>query len=601
MTRLGACVMFSLIASSAYAEASKPLYDITVVNNVSSDFKYGPFAKSLSEGTSPAYASGYVKNNAFSFFDVGPHEFDFGQHMRRMFDCYDRLDSSVCDAFWMNRGDNMAYDWHYDTVVYQKQAKSVVNDGTPTDEDDFILTKVDEDGNGVGYRVNPETTNYVRYHEVSGVARFNNKTFILKSPVSYIYKDNDNENIGGYASALTFTKLEDGRILVGGYGSFDENRNDSWFYHCFYYGNVDTYGDYKICPAFKTQATLWIIDPANDADGAEIIGQQPTNYLADDSDDSDMAQAAIRGFTTVNNKLYALGYSPTDDYYGDAYFAASVAVYWPITISGNTVTFGQNKEFENVEMPGNHDETNSYTWVAGGNNNGKVIINRKMAKSTNSNYAIMFGVSAITETANPEDSGNPIVATESTIYPLEDNPIRGANSVAEAINDNGFVVGWRDDRNDISPVNGGISRDYEGFFYDSVSKRAFYMNDMICHKLEDGSTDCAQNQKYYYIAWPVAINNENIILATAYEYPTYDDWINIKNAKLVTVMLKPNDTTFVTSGTGTVINQSGIVAYDRPEPNYAEEGNGGGSVGLLSIFGLAFGAGFLGMRRRKQK
>src|SRR5574344_2150713 len=343
-TGLSACVFLSLVAGVANAAATQPLYDITVVNDVSSDFTYGPYAVSLSEGTQPSYVSKFLKNNMFSYFDIAPHEYDFGQRMRRMFDCFDRYDANVCDGFWKDRN-----------------------------------------GKGIGYKVDPNTTNYVRYHEVSGVAKFDNKTFILKSPVNYVYEDHDNENMGGYATPLTFKKLDDGRILVGGYGSFDKNRSDNWFYNCYYYGNLDSYGDYRICPGFKQQATVWLIDPSSDADGSTIVGQQVTNYLDVDSDANDQTTAAIRDFVTINNNLYAVGFSATDDAYGDGYLNAQVAVYWPLTIAGNTVTFGANKEFVNVERPGNSDETNAYTWAAGVNNSGKVIINRKMAKSVNSN------------------------------------------------------------------------------------------------------------------------------------------------------------------------------------------------------------------------
>lgn len=598
-TGLSACVFLSLVAGVANAAATQPLYDITVVNDVSSDFTYGPYAVSLSEGTQPSYVSKFLKNNMFSYFDIAPHEYDFGQRMRRMFDCFDRYDANVCDGFWKDRNDGMAYDWRYDSVVYTPQAKSVADSGTVTDESDFIFTKVDANGNGIGYKVDPNTTNYVRYHEVSGVAKFDNKTFILKSPVNYVYEDHDNENMGGYATPLTFKKLDDGRILVGGYGSFDKNRSDNWFYNCYYYGNLDSYGDYRICPGFKQQATVWLIDPSSDADGSTIVGQQVTNYLDVDSDANDQTTAAIRDFVTINNNLYAVGFSATDDAYGDGYLNAQVAVYWPLTIAGNTVTFGANKEFVNVERPGNSDETNAYTWAAGVNNSGKVIINRKMAKSVNSNYPLMFGVSTISESPDADDETKTVVSTSYTVYPLENDPIRGANSVAEDINNNDFVVGWRDDRNDISPVNGGIARDYEGFLYDAVKGNAYYTNDLICHLTAEDKTDCSQNGKYYYIAWPVAINDNNVILATAFEYPSYDDWINIRNSRTVTVLLKPNDTTFITEDNRSVLNKANIVSYNRPEQNYAEEGNGGGSMNLFALIALLFSGCLLKLHVRK--
>ena len=65
-----------------------------------------------------------------------------------------------------------------------------------------------------------------------------------------------------------------------------------------------------------------------------------------------------------------------------------------------------------------------------------------------------------------------------------------------------------------------------------------------------------------------------------------------------TVLLKPNDSTFVTDAEGKkAINESEIVEYNRVKPNYYKKDNGGGSFGVFGLIMLMLSAVLL--KRRK--
>ena len=572
--------------------ATTPFYNIEVVNSGTYDFKYGPFAKALSEGETPKATSMLLKNNMFNYFLLAPHQYDFGQRMNRKRGC-SALQSDVCGAYWDGIGNTMASAWNHDIVYYTPQQKSLINNEATTvfTENQMIYNKIASDGvSGVGFKVDEATKTNISRHEVYGIAKFNNKTFILKSPISYTYRGQD---IGGYATALTYLELDSGKILVGGYASYDRNHEDDWFEDC--YGSYDYDNDYIYyysCPSFKMQATLWLIDPENDLDNAQIIGTQAPEYYNYSTTDDELAEAAVTNLVKFNDKIVALGYLPTDEW-----GITSLAVYWEIALdeANNKVSFNGRKTFRNLEDPGEGDERHDYTYAQDANTQGYAIINTQYDKSVNSNYPAIFGISKFTADLN----------TESIYMPLENNPIRGANSVAEDINNNNFIVGFRDARGEISPVNESVARSSEGFLFDIETNKAYYLNDTICHITDSGDADCSQNGKYYFIEWAVAINDEQIVLASVYEYDSYNDWVNRENARIVTMKLVPSETAYIVDPNNKVLintsseNPSPMVYYNRPQESFADDGNGG----AIGSFILMLLGGFVGLnlfRRKKQ-
>ncbi len=579
-----ASVVCAAGAMAADSKETTPVFQIEPQEVPASSFKYGPFAMAMSEGTSPDIAGVFNRTDFFSFYNIAPHQTDFGQKIYRYKTCYDQsVISSFCDALW--DGDSYASAWRTSFYYRLSNLKSFLNQQI-YDDTEMIYTKLgDSSSEAVGYRFDydPSLSPTIHNPTVYGIAKFNNKTFILKSP----HEDRRGDSsLGSYATALTFYKMDDGRILIGGYSN-KNNAVVNFFENC-YNGNHHKNGDYQTCPGHKMQATVWIVDPENNADEDVIVGIHVPQYIDFSDNPGVLVSAAINGFTKVGNNLYAIGYSVTDDW-GGVVNPGNTAVYWRIEVDGDKVDFKSIVEYPNVDRPGNNDNWNDYTLAVDANQNGYVLINRKLAKSSNRNYAKNMAFTRFNESGRIDDA----------VYPLYDTPFRGADSEGAAINDNNFIVGWAGRRDDHRAVVGGSYRDVEALFYNINNRSYNYINDLICHKNENGDKDCrAQDGKYYYISWAVDINNDNLIFATAFRYNSEKDWSNSVNAEVVPVILRPTDDAFVKDDKGnTVINQKKVVSYERPQnKNYSRDR--GGCLDFISVLLLVSGAAVL--RRRKR-
>ena len=98
----------------------------------------------------------------------------------------------------------------------------------------------------------------------------------------------------------------------------------------------------------------------------------------------------------------------------------------------------------------------------------------------------------------------------------------------------------------------------------------------------------------------MAINDEGIILASAFRYETESDWENYQNAVPVTVMLTPDTGVFVideAKGTAT-LNHDREVTYPDTLKSYTSKSSH--TRGSLSMFWLAVlaAAGFC-IRKKK--
>ena len=579
-----------LWGSPAFAAgAAKPAFQITEVNN-GSFAAFGPFAMSLSEGKNPKAASVYYRHNMFSSMMTAPHQYDLGQHIRRFMDCYDILDGSVCDSYW-DGNPNYAEKWRYEMLYYTPEVTGVT-DSVSSDENTAILLRIDENGDGVGYRVNKSEYNTeYNYYRREGVARFNGKTFILQNPLGWGDNPEAYKEVGGYATALSFLPLEDGRILVGGYSSFGnyDGNIKKFISHC-YHGNWEAGGDYRICPGFRTQATVWLIDPEKMKDGEVIIGTQAKGYIDIGSSENSLSTAAIMDLVKLDDRIVAAGYSATDDF-GSGASTANTSCVWDVTIDGDNLSLGDRCwEITGMSRPGNNDDENMYTWVQAINKKGVILANRKMNKSKNSNRPLDFGISAYSA-----DHNFPRIT-----FPATDYPFRGANAEGSDINSYSVVVGWGDNPADKKPVNYAVDRAQTGFIYTDQDRSFNYVNDYICGRNEKGEADCLQNGGYYYVEWPVAINDEGIILASAFRYETESDWENYQNAVPVTVMLTPDTGVFVideAKGTAT-LNHDREVTYPDTLKSYTSKSSH--TRGSLSMFWLAVlaAAGFC-IRKKK--
>ena len=115
--------------------------------------------------------------------------------------------------------------------------------------------------------------------------------------------------------------------------------------------------------------------------------------------------------------------------------------------------------------------------------------------------------------------------------PLQDKPLSGSGSEAAAINDHNMVVGWRDSRHQTQPVVNGTNRMQEAFLLNAAApSNSWYLNDLICGKDDAGNKQCAQNGKYYHIAYASGISSDGTIAATAYRYDSESDLNKRANA-----------------------------------------------------------------------
>lgn len=581
-------------ASMAASTAAFDIVPLVGQSGLNQGFVHGPFAVSLGTGKDPAVVSRYLKNDVFTFFNLAPQQFNDGDRVLHITYCYYYLDQDVCDGYW--DGANKGKDWRYDLVYGIPQVSSVLNGSIFNDAEITYESIAHNDGSseeGVG-SIAGDRKQY-GYRELSGIAKFDNKKFILKSPY---YSADKKDNYGDYAQAFSYYKLDDGRVLVGGM-SYNGHFNEDIYNYC-YGGSFEAdENDYLYCPGFRTQATIWIVDPKNMQDGQVVKGVQPAEFFDADADSSRLTYANVRGFTKVGDKIFAVGHSLTDEF-GGTIFSGAMSVYWPLTFDATDtlkVKFDNNGiGFAGVERPGKGDDENLYIDAKAVNAKGYVALNRKMYKSVNSNYPKEFMISLIKQDGS----------STSAIYPFHDKPIKGANSEAADLNDNGLVVGWRDARYENSPVNYGIARNQTGFIYNINDNTSYYLNDLICKTVE-GEKDCSVNGRYYAIAWPVAINNDNVILATAFEYPSYSAWENMTDAKVVNVLLKPNSATFktitpevkpgeqaqdyITIDDSLVVSNIQYLSFNSPSHK-----EGRGALDIFGLMLLAFG-GFIFKRR----
>jgi hypothetical protein len=121
-----------------------------------------------------------------------------------------------------------------------------------------------------------------------------------------------------------------------------------------------------------------------------------------------------------------------------------------------------------------------------------------------------------------------------TAASLPSRTSRSRGSEAAAINEHNMVVGWRDSRHQTQPVVNGTNRMQEAFLLNAAAPaNSWYLNDLICGKDDAGNKQCAQNGKYYHIAYASGISSDGTIAATAYRYDSESDLNKRANATVV--------------------------------------------------------------------
>lgn len=539
-TKLTLLAGLTLLAMQAQA-ADTAFYQITEVTSTKPS-NYGPWPVSMAADKTVNMLS--TVNNASSYFDIAPMTMDLADRFRYEPGC--PYASDVCSAFW-DGSSNLAYNWRSQTVTYQSQNVSLLESTTTAEADGIIKAQGATSNIYVGYKVSDTAANGY-YHERTGFAHLGESDIALVSP-------NPFSNIGGFASANSLLKIDDNTYLIGGTANTSTAADSSSLSNC-YNGDTNKVGQYLYCPGFNNQAALWLTSPSA-ASATAVLA--PSFYIGDSSN---VQTAAVNGLATLTDgSIYAVGYSNTDKYSSSTTGAKNLAVYWPITVSSGTPTFGTIK---NIPLPhgnpGEGDKVLRHTWAVAINKNGLVIGNQKYSVSSGRNYPVEMFVFSVT-------SG----ATATT--PLTNSPRNGSNSEAAAINDNNQIVGWRDERNQTQPIVTGSPRLQEAFLFNANTSNTWRLNDLICT-----SSTCVQNGKYYYIAYANAIASDGTIAATAYRYDSYADWSAQTNATVVPITLAPSES-FDSNGD---VPSSYVVTNALPTVNLGQS-SGGGAIPLWLI------------------
>ncbi|MGY6036997.1 DUF3466 family protein [Aeromonas sp. AE23HZ002T15] len=464
------------------------------------------------------------------------------------------LSSSVCDSFWDdNSTGNFAYQWRVDFRANTDQRSNIGS--VISNETDGLVTALGEtSADRVGYKMAGKVrTAYAVIADGNQVE--------LKDAAS-------TRSLAHSLSIPTAIKKLDGKYLVTGTAASGLNHvvNGDFYRYCFE-GNEDQYGDYRYCPGVDTQASFWLFNSSGNLD--KLV--QPSSYA--NGRDSVLQTASALDAAKYNGTVYGVGYSSTGEYGSGDLDGRNLASYWTLDLSAGTV--GATQVIPLPEgQPGKDDAKLQHSWAVAVNDNGYVIGNQRYRINKGQNRPVeMFLFNLNTPTT-------------SAVVPLQDNPLSGSGSEAAAINDHNMVVGWRDSRHQTQPVVNGTNRMQEAFLLNAAApNNSWYLNDLICGLDDAGNKQCAQNGKYYHIAFASGISADGTIAATAYRYDSESDLKNRTNATVVAVKLAPTVKDYQGN------TPANYVVSNAPVNNQTGQdgdGGGGGSLFWLTLLALPF-------------
>ena len=331
---------------------------------------------------------------------------------------------------------------------------------------------------------------------------------------------------------------------------------------CFETGNDSQYGDFRYCPGVDTQASFWLLNSSggfNKLMQAGTYGHQRDEVLQ---------TASALGVAKYNGTLYGVGYGSSGEVGTGDLDGRNLASYWTLDTAAGTV--GTTKI---IPLP-EDDAKLQHSWAVAVNDNGYVIGNQRYRINKGQNRPVeMF----LFNLSKPGTAAS---------LPLQDKPVSGAGSEAAAINEHNMVVGWRDSRHQTQPVVNGTNRMQEAFLLNAAAPaNSWYLNDLICGKDDAGNKQCAQNGKYYHIAYASGISSDGTIAATAYRYDSESDLNKRANATVVAVKLTPAVADYQGNA------PASYVVNNAPVNNQTGQDGGeggGGSLFWLTLLALPF-------------
>ncbi len=459
------------------------------------------------------------------------------------------LSNSVCKSFWSDNS-GFAYQWRRDFLdgVDQRNNVGYVQLG----ETDGLVTALgDVPGTRAGYKM-------------SGKVRTAFAVVEEGNPVEL----KDGAGTHSLSVPTSIKKLDNGQYLVTGTAATGKNIavNSETYNWCFA-GNDGQYGDYRYCPGLNTQASFWLVNST----GTFNKLLQANEYARGRNEVVQTASAL--GVGKFNGTLYGVGYSSTGEIGTNYLDGRNLAAYWTLDLDGSKVGTTQIIPLPDGE-PGKDDAKLQHSWAVAVNDNGYVIGNQRWNKSKGQNRPVeMFLFNLNTPTT-------------SAVVPLQDKPLSGSGSEAAAINDHNMVVGWRDSRHQTQPVVNGTNRMQEAFLLNAAAPaNSWYLNDLICGKDDAGNKQCAQNGKYYHIAYASGISSDGTIAATAYRYDSESDLNKRANATVVAVKLTPAVADYQGNA------PASYVVSNAPVNNQTGQDGGeggGGSLFWLTLLALPF-------------
>ncbi|MBL0585840.1 DUF3466 family protein [Aeromonas caviae] len=461
------------------------------------------------------------------------------------------LSNSVCNSFWSDNS-GFAYQWRREFLDGADQ-RSNLGYVTSSEVDGLVTALGDVPEDRVGYKMNGK----------------------LRTAFAVVNDGNpvelkDAASTHGLSVPTSIKKLDNGQYLVTGTAASDKYRHKvggDFYKWCFETGNDSQYGDFRYCPGVDTQASFWLLNSSggfNKLMQAGTYGHQRDEVLQ---------TASALGVAKYNGTLYGVGYSSTGEVGTGDLDGRNLASYWTLDTAAGTVGTTKIIPLPDGE-PGKDDAKLQHSWAVAVNDNGYVIGNQRYRINKGQNRPVeMF----LFNLSKPGTAAS---------LPLQDKPVSGAGSEAAAINEHNMVVGWRDSRHQTQPVVNGTNRMQEAFLLNAAAPaNSWYLNDLICGKDDAGNKQCAQNGKYYHIAYASGISSDGTIAATAYRYDSESDLNKRANATVVAVKLTPAVADYQGNA------PASYVVSNAPVNNQTGQDGGeggGGSLFWLTLLALPF-------------
>ncbi|WP_293129568.1 DUF3466 family protein, partial [Moritella sp.] len=489
------------------------------------------------------------------------------------YDEYCVYDDDVCEMFWdgsKSDGSDGLHLWRINilnTFAGDYKSESTVQDKTG------VSVKVTAyDGNKpVGYSTSTVQGDFVRRAFYDG---------------TQLPSVGDSDGNGGFSSAYDVTQVavkskDDNSIefiskLIVGQSNV-QTSGSSQFDYCFNYGSSDDrydYDDLYYCPGYDLQASYW---------DADALGNDAL-YFASDWLNNGSDAVLIANAYAINTSGVAVGFS-TKQIYSSTSGGRTRAVVFKPKVESTTVLSYTMSEISKPEEDGGGSESIRDTVAVditdtvfdtgafklpdkNTDAEGQAFIvvgNRTFSQPENRNYTKeFFTYNAI---------GNEVR------YPFRGNPIKGANSQASKINNDGLVVGWRDSRGETSPTKDGSARFQSAFIYDYKTGQSAYLDDLYCQGIDDSAVK-------YRFANAISISDPDskgdvIIVSNAFDYQNVENYKNRVGSSPIVLTMK------ITAGELTKLSTTSQCPIKADE-DYERNGAGMGWFILLPTMMLLF-------------